>query len=205
VNVATVVIAAAAVVVAVVALLSDRWFRRRDGLEALLERFEAARFHTRMWRVEQRSRPAGGSSWTIEPFDVSQSNEPVVRRALAQDWEHEDATMHELYFYALRVHAWLSPAWWRWDRGRVRLLNATFGYSLLVTLLDHRVIACRLASPSQTAKYYPTQYGCLDPVYRDLVDRLWKDMRRREDTPPGEIRDALGERYRSSEAHLASL
>jgi hypothetical protein len=36
---------AAAVVVALVAVYSDRWFRRSDRLASLLARFEAGEFH----------------------------------------------------------------------------------------------------------------------------------------------------------------
>ena len=97
-DVATVVIAAAAVGVALVALYSDLWFRRSDGLASLLARFEAGEFYTRMWRVEQRSRPPDGEPWSIEPFDVvsSAADEPVVRQALARRYEATEKHLVEL-------------------------------------------------------------------------------------------------------------
>ena len=50
------VTAGAAVAIAALAFMSDRWFRRRDTLSRLLERFEAAGFYVLIWRAELLTR-----------------------------------------------------------------------------------------------------------------------------------------------------
>jgi hypothetical protein len=205
----TALAAVAAVVVATRSLATDRWFRNRDSLNALLSRFESEAFYVRMWRVEQSSRPKDSNDpSSLEPFDIDNDprvHEPVVRQALARDWEHGGATMHDVYFFALRVRAWLAPdGSTKKTNQRTRLLNASFGYSLVGTLLDHRVIACRLRRPDKGADYFPTQYGCLDREYRDLVDRLWNDLKRHPSTPTP-IVEALRARYEKTEAYLLDL
>lgn len=113
--------AAAAAVVALVAYVSDRSFRTRDALSKLLERFESAGFHVLMWRMEQLTRGDGEKSWSLARVDLdelktsttgarSDAKKRLLEQAFAQDWDSERAHMHELYFFALRVHAWLMSS-----------------------------------------------------------------------------------------------
>ena len=75
----TTITAGAAIFVAVLAFLSDRWFRRRDALLRLLERFEAAGFYVLIWRGEMRTRR--GELWSLDRVAVGDlsSNGPGDR------------------------------------------------------------------------------------------------------------------------------
>jgi hypothetical protein len=201
-------IALAAFFVAMLALVTDRLFRRRDALYAMLGRFEGAGFNTMTWHMEQLTR-CGGPGTAISRVDVNalagqDPNTPearLVKKMLAQDWDTERAVMHEVYFFALRVHAWLIGSRFFRRRG-AKELNRTFGYQLLSTLLDHRYVALRLQEPQHHDSYYPTQYGCLDPSYRDLVSKLAAAMEHDRWSPHEEIRARLRERLAVTEREL---
>jgi hypothetical protein len=149
------VTAVAAIVIAALAFMSDRWFRRRDALSKLLERFEAAGFYVLIWRGEYLTRPAGGDAWALDRITTAdleaKQMDAADRRRIGPLLAHEDvdrASMQEMYFFALRVRAWLLGS--RFFRRRMtRLLNDSFGFQLLSTFLDHRVLACRLQRPDR--------------------------------------------------------
>ena len=92
--------------------MSDRWFRRRDTLSRLLERFEAAGFYVLIWRAELLTR---GELWSLDrvavgdllAIDPKTADGRRIRQLLAEG-DEDRASMHEIYFYALRVHAWLT-------------------------------------------------------------------------------------------------
>jgi hypothetical protein len=54
------VTAVAAVAIAALAFKNDRWFRRREDLSKLLERFEGAGFYVLIWRGEYVTRRQAG-------------------------------------------------------------------------------------------------------------------------------------------------
>jgi hypothetical protein len=179
---ASLAVAVAAVIVAALAYTSDRFFRTRDGVGRLLERFETGDLHVLVWRMERVTRPEGKKASALDRVDsktlragLDANAKAVFDLMVAKDWTRHRAGMHEVYFFALRVHAWLMPS--RLGAGRrVRLLNATFGFQLLSTLLDHRTIALRLRDEGRSDWYFPTQYGCLDVDCESLVDQLAADL-----------------------------
>jgi hypothetical protein len=201
------VTAGAAVAIAALAFMSDRWFRRRDTLSRLLERFEAAGFYVLIWRAELLTR---GELWSLDrvavgdllAIDPKTADGRRIRQLLAEG-DEDRASMHEIYFYALRVHAWLTGS--LLFRGRMtRLLNDSFGYQLLATFLDHRMFACRLQDSGRTDSYYPVAYGCLDPAYMELVDRLAEDfLSARRQNPRDQFR--LLEKWETTNARLDEL
>lgn len=207
------VTAGAAVVIAALAFMSDRWFRRREGLSRLLERFESAGFYVLVWRGEYVTRPAGGGADSLIRVNLAElgkmrmdaSDARRMTQLLAAG-DVDRAGMHEIYFFALRTHAWLSETPFL-RRRMVGLLNDTFGFQLLSTFLDHRILACRLRRPDRPASYYAVQYGCLDPVYRDLVDRLAADFLslRRRQSPRGELQKPLRAKWEATNARLDEL
>jgi hypothetical protein len=177
-----------AALIALAAVWLTHQARVRDELKSLLERFETGHFHVRMWRMEQLTR-GNHEPWEINPRTIQQvmngmtstdagQRKSRFKQALALDWETERFDMQETYFFALQVHAWVTsrPSI---VRGRVRKLNAAFGWQLLGTFLDQQITACRLlpnldsrvpedAHPS----YYATHYGLFDGAYVDLVGWL---------------------------------
>lgn len=194
---------------------SDRSFRTRDALSKLLERFEVGGFHVFIWRMEQVTRPVGAAASSIERIKIdefkgglsgsqAEAKKTLIEEVLAQEWSSQRAVMHELYFFALSAHAWLvaTPLF---VRRRIMLLNDAFGYQLLSTLLDHRIVAARLDPEAREDSYFLTQYGCFDPACLDLVNRLARELLRpdRKWSPPQDIRDALSEKWRVTEEHLA--
>jgi hypothetical protein len=200
----TLLVAVAAALIGLLAYVSDRSFRTRDGLSKLLERFEAAEFYVLMWRIEQLTRGEKGKSSSFDRVNINELAERVasapqgkakqrlVRQAFAQDWDSERAHMLQVYFFALRVNAWLVSTPFL-QTHRARLLNDTFGYQLLGTLLNHRKVALRAERVDKPASYYPTQYGCLDLSYRELVDKLAEPLlnESRPQNPAEEIRAEL--------------
>lgn len=184
---AAVAAAAAALIAAgigVATLVSDRFYRRRDALSKLLERFEAAGFYVLVWRGEMIGRRNREPAWSLQPIDVAElerraasdaADSRRIAQLLAKDRSSDRAGMHEIYFFALQTHAWLTAGWLRRDH-MTRLINETFGYQLLSTLLDHRTFACRLRRNDRPERYYAEQWGCLDASYRDLVDRLGREL-----------------------------
>lgn len=186
---AAAVAAVVAVAVAMITLLSDRFFRRRDALSKLLERFESAGFYVLMWRGERIGRP-GDAAWALDSIDVGDiekrctnvADNRRIAQLLAKDPESDRAAMHEIYFFALQTHAWLMTSRFLRSR-RTRLINDTFGFQLLSTVLDHRMFACRLRRADRQPHYYAEQWGCLDPTYRDLVKRLGDEMLNRRRQP----------------------
>lgn len=215
---ASLAIASIAAFAALLAWSSDGFFRTRDALAKLLESFEAAGIDTLVWRMEQFTRADMKDSWDLDPVDTGElverwpeddSRTKLIRLMLAQDYEVPRAGMHEVYFYALRVHAWLVSSRWPDKRtSRAALLNDTFGYRLLSTLLDHRTIALRLRDQEKNETYFPIQYGCLDPAYLALVDYLADELLSRSPErfpPPDDIVDALQRRRDASTPALAAL
>jgi hypothetical protein len=172
--------------VALLALWSDRYFRTRDALSKLLDRFETAGFHVLLWRIEQLTRPSGTKDATrLDRVDADElrtsldaDRRALIELMLGQDWAVQRAEMHEVYAFALQLHAWLVTSLSFHlplvRERRIRLVNDTFGFQLLSTLLDHRIMALRLAHEADT--YYPTQNGCLDPACRTLVDELASEL-----------------------------
>jgi hypothetical protein len=120
--------------------------------------------------------------------------------------DEDRAGMHEIYFFALRVQAWLRGNR-LFQQRMARLLNDTFGFQLLSTFLDHRVLACRLERPDRPDSYFAVQYGCLDPAYRELVDRLARDFLggRRGLSPRHEIQKPLRKKWEETNARLDEL
>jgi hypothetical protein len=205
-------VAAGVLSVALIAYLSDRSFRTRDALSKLLEQFESSGFHVLMWRMEQVTR-TGGKSSSIERVNIEElkkqitgdqakAKKHIIEEALGQDWDSPRAGMAELHFFALRMHAWLDRTRF-FRKKRTRLLNETFGYQLLSTLLDHRIVACRIEREDKDESYYPTQYGCLDHAYRDLADRLAKAFLK--GNTPDEIQDVLRRKWEVTNERLDSL
>jgi hypothetical protein len=186
-------------------------------LARLVETFEARELMVLVWRIEQLTRPDRDmkDSVALDRIDLvevmtrtkgSTSKRALVELMLSGDWAVQRAGMHEVYFFALRVHAWLVSS----ARGRdecARQLNDTFGYQLLSTLLDHRSVAIRLRDPVQPDTYYPTQYGCLDPPCRDLVSRLAKDFLGRPEATSAraEIRERMALKWGRTDAELTRL
>jgi hypothetical protein len=204
------VIAGAAAFVAAVAYLSDRSFRTREALSKLVEQFEARQFFVRLWRFDQITRERR-DAWSIEPVDAVTlyGDERVEfsslsKQALASDWQSDRADMFEVYFFALRVHAWLASNLGVSKRRKSRMLNDTFGQQLLSTFLNHRIIACRLSSQHRRANYFPTYYGLFDPSYRELVNRLGADLLREGRLEP-EVREPLIRKLQAVAAHLSRL
>jgi hypothetical protein len=207
---AAVAAAVGALITAVVALLSDRFYRRRDALSKLLDRFEAAGFYVLMWRGERIGRPGEDAS-SLDPINIEDlekrcaddaADSRRIAQLLAKDPESNRAVMHEIYFFALQTHAWLTTSR-SFRRRRTRLINDTFGYQLLSTLLDHRTFACRLRRTDKPQTYFPEQWGCLDPAYRDLVKRLASELlhRRRRPLSPG-LADPLRRKLAKTERAL---
>ena len=205
----------AALLIAFLAFWSNRSFQTRIALSRLLERFETRRFDLLMWRMEQVSRQGHklGSIHRVDIDDLKQSlsNEPqpkaklrLVEGALSQNWSRYEAHMHDVYFFALQVHAWLCPTrFWRY-RSKTRLLNNTFGYQLLTTFLDHGIVACRLVKKGKPDSYYQTQYGLEDPAYIDLVTRLAADFLRDTNPLPAGIRSPIEDRWTNLRPKLES-
>ena len=124
-------------------------------------------------------------------------------RQLLGEGDDDRASMHEIYFFALRVHDWLTGS--PFFQGRMtRLLNDSFGYQLLATFLDHRMFACRLQDVGRADSYYPVAYGCLDPAYMELVDRLADDfLSPRRQNPRDQFH--LAEKWEATSARLDEL
>jgi hypothetical protein len=186
-----IVLTAASVGIALASLWTTRSANTRRTLSELLGHMEATRLDLLMWRMDQMTRPDEPLD-SISPKDVDElqrhpdpDKRALVKQALSTDWGSLTAHMHDVYHYALRVHAWLTP-----DKNlltsiktsgigvgtKIRLLNETFGYRLLVMFLDHRIVACRLHNPRTPAGYYPTHYGLFDPRYSELVKLLFDDL-----------------------------
>jgi hypothetical protein len=185
---AGIILAAVSASIALGSLRTTRSFNARRELADLLQRLETSRLDLLMWRMDQATR-RGLSSSSLAPKDVDElfagPDAMLVKQALGSDRESLMAHMLDVYHFALRVHTWLAP-----DQGsflsfvasglrpatRVRLLNDTFGYRLLGTFLDHRIVACRLRRGDQGETYYATQYGLFDPRYSRLVTTLYDDL-----------------------------
>jgi hypothetical protein len=209
---ASLAVGSAAVAVAAIAFVSNRSFQTRDALMRLLATYEERGFRTRMSRVEQLTRErAGGELDSIGPVDVGEltmslEGEPpklrLLRRVLGQDWDVDEAGMHDVYFFALRIDAWLASD--RLSRKK-RRLNTTFGYQLLSTLLDDRLIAIGLRRENEPADYYATQYGLFDPEHKDLVRRIADDLHRKNAPLPPPIYKALSAKRRATDEQLKKL
>jgi hypothetical protein len=183
-------------------------------LAKLLERFETLGTMVLVWRMEQATRPPpGNDSAALDRKDIAELRSEnradpdrlkLIDLMLATDWSVQRAGMHEVYFFALRAHAWLAAAE---DDGRPRLLNTAFGYQLLSTLLDHRTIALRLRDHGRDDTYYPTQYGCLDPPCRDLVDRLAQEFLSRpaSESARVEIMNTIRRKWNATNEALLAL
>lgn len=200
-----------AVGVAVFALRAERASRTADSLLRLIEHFDSGGYFLIMWRLEQASRGANGPS-SITPVPITsltQHEKPVIAElangAFASDWSISRADMFAVYFFALRVHAWLGPAPRVLRDAKVRQLNDTFGHQLLSTLLNHWMVACRVRSSRAPAgDYYPTHYGLFDRDYRDLVDRLAVDLLSGERLHTA-VRVPMQSKRVALDAHLAGL
>jgi len=174
--------AALAVFVAVQAFLHERNSRTTDALLRLLSDFERKAFFIRMWRMDQMTRTDKENASTGPKevhkllAELSATKQSIVRAAIASDWNQDRADMYGLYFFAVRTHAWLKNSSAMTIDERTRLLNDTFGYQLLSTLLNHRIVACRLRVEGRDDGYHATHYGVFDPRYTELVDLLARDL-----------------------------
>lgn len=185
-----------AVLIAVAALRAERNSRTSDSLLKLIEYFDANGYFLRMWRLEQASRTDGdyASTGPAPIASLMQHAKPVIsdlaNEAFASDWNKPRADMYAVYFFALRMHAWLGrPPRFTKDK-KVRQLNDTFGHQLLGTFLNHGLVACRVRKSGVGQDYYPTHYGLFDSDYQDLVRRLGADLLSEEKLHPA-VRDTM--------------
>lgn len=208
---ASIGIGVVAVLIALSAYVNNRSFQTREALGKLLESYERAGWHTLMWRVEQLTRPSEGTNWSTAPVTPTElrkrlegDRRDLLDRALADDWSVPEAHMHNVYFFALRVQAWVAAGWMR--RHRTRLANDAFGYSLLSTLLDHHIVALRLRRDDQPESYFPTFYGLFDREYSDLVRQLARDILvKRRNQYPGPVRKVLTNKQQAIDEGLAGM
>ena len=211
----------AALVISAGALGSSHVFQRRAALARLLDRFEAAHLHVRLWRIEQVTRLPRVESSDVTRRTISEiirslgGNEDqrtTVADALAMNWKSERFDMQEMYFFALQVRAWMPPTDWLAKRS-ARQLNRAFGYQLLSAFLDQRITACRLLPnpgqvgipPGAAIAYYPTHYGLFDKAYNDVVNWLADDLLKNQRDLPGRIRQVLATKRSNIDGLLANL
>jgi hypothetical protein len=223
VDVASIVTTAFIGVVAFVALLSNRSFQTRDALGRLLEEFNARGFNVLIWRGEQVTRPGQGS-WSLDTQDIDELRArltkshargakgqlQVLNDLTGYDWAGNRVAMDEFQFFVLRLHAWVTSDWFAWRARRLHLLNQAFGYELLSTLLDHRIIALRLRKSGEPDDYYAVQYGLIEQPYRKLVTGLAKRTLARHFLTwrydlPEPIYEVLDRKRNATEARLADI
>jgi hypothetical protein len=186
--VVSVVVAAVSLTVAVASLWTTRAFNVRRELAELLQRLDVTRLDLLMWHMDQATRrnlPSDSLERKYIHDLLKGQDAELVKKALGSDWPSLTAHMIDVYYLALRVHAWLSPD----DRSfrslprsgirpttKVRLLNTTFGYRLLKMFLEHRIVACRLRREGKDEQYFTTSYGLFDGRYTTLVTKLYEDL-----------------------------
>ena len=198
-----------AVAVAVVALRAERASRSSDALVKLVDYFDANAFFVRMWRLAQVSRTDGPASiGEVTLHSLTRHEKPVVATlataAFATDWSQPRADMFAVYFFALRVHAWLTNRDGGSVSSKTRLLNDTFGHQLLGTFLNHWMLACRVRNAKVQDDYYPTHYGLFDPRYRNLVQRLADDLLQDGRLQPA-VRHPMAEQWAALQDYVGSL
>jgi hypothetical protein len=206
----TLVVGAAASLAGIVALISGHAYRTREALAKLVERLDERQYFVYLWRMDQNTRP-GREPWSIEEmqlrdlFAEKRAHRKIVTlRVLGDDWNSDRADMYEVYFFALRVHAWLAPkSLFTWAWRRTRLLSTTFSYQLLSVLLNHRIIACRLRR-NKPLEYFPTQYGLFDPNYDELVRRLANHLLKK-DRLHDDVRETLEKKKAAVDQHMENL
>lgn len=195
--------------IALGSLASARFYWSSNVLQGLVATFDERAFFTRMWRFDQATR-VGRESWSTDHVEIASLSESIAKEALAMDWTSDRADMYQTYFFALRTHAWLDewPSWEYMKKRRARRLNKTFGHQLLSTLLNQRIVACRLINQSHPGEkreqYYPVHYGLRDPAYTELVSLLAADLLA-EGQLAEEVRAPLEEKKKACDARLAEL
>ena len=206
--------AAAASLIALAALVSGRSTQTRQSLGELLAYYDEAGFHTLIWRMEQLTRGKGQPSWSLAPITTAEvlarhpEGDPrhaIFARGLATDWSVDRAGMHDVHFFALRLHAWLTADRLASKQRRIWLLNDTFGYQLLSTMLDHEITALRLRRPDQPESYFATQYGLFGEAYRELLNLIADDLLSHRRPLVDEIRKVLRTKRERVERRLAEL
>lgn len=96
----------------------------------------------------------------------------VLRDGLGPEISPSRADFYGVYWFALRVHDYLSSQ----PEIRALELSRAFGVRLVVTFSYHRFIAARLlpASADIAADYYGSAYGLNDPAYAETVRLLYE-------------------------------
>jgi hypothetical protein len=220
------VAAVVAVVVAANTLRSQEKLRSMDALLQIHEYFDNNSFFIRTWQLEQITREDSEGNktnpWSIQAIDIDEFRKKIDT-AHEKDRDNETkelkkrlineafawgvlgrADMFSMYFFALRVHAWLMTSKGNSLDDRVRMLNSTFGHQLLSTFLDHQMVACRVRNSRQPATYYPEHYGLFDKDYQDLVARLAKDLFRNKNLPE-EVYERLEKKLNNIETYLKKI
>jgi hypothetical protein len=188
-------LAIGASLIAIANLWTNHTANTRRAAADLLAYLETTRLDIALWRLDQMTR-RGEAFSSIKPQSIDQLERDLeasahlhhlglLRRALATDWSAPTAHMHDVYYYAIRVHAWLNPnqrlvpALLKTGMSpgtKARLINDTFGPRLLSLFLDHRIVSCRIRGTNRPVAYFPTHYGLFDPRYTALVDELFEQL-----------------------------
>lgn len=179
---AQIITAIATVLIALFALHSERKMRSTESLMSLVKFFDDNGFFVRMWRLDQLTRGKNRAT-PIEAVLISgllTSKNPEVaklcKEAFGEDGGTDRADMYAVYFFALRLYAWLDTAKGFSFSKKIRLLNDTFGHQLLTTFLNHRIVACRIRASNKHENYYPSYYGLFDSHYKKLLNSLADDL-----------------------------
>jgi hypothetical protein len=144
------------------------------------------------------------SAYKKDPDNKTKENvKQLINEAFAWDilgW----ADMFAMYFFVLRIHAWLMTSRGSFLKKRIRMLNDTFGHQLLSTFLDHQIVACRVLNSRQPATYYPEHYGLYDKDYQDLITRLVEDLFKNKRLPE-EVHERIEKKIESIRTYLKTI